>query len=325
MLQRPVLVITTLALAGFLGTGCMRTLEEEYRDAVPTAAELSVEVPGAAESSSGPGAATGALIGERAPFYQITRDASRAVNGGLWVVMQVVAAIVRHPATEVDDTRAVWGPWNETLSPITYVFMVERVGEGQYHYALQGKPRAAGDDAYVTLLAGETDLDAEAGLRRGTVGLDFDAAHALDAYEHRESGRIVARWDVGTDPRFVEAAFEDFTTRRGDGPVSALYRYREASDGSGSFEFAFVADIDDPGAAVEEVVLMTRWDATGAGRGDAVISGGDAGDAVIYANECWDESFGRTYWVDNAGMISTEGDASACPFDEPLWSEISAD
>jgi hypothetical protein len=316
---RHVIIACALTLP-VLASGCMIQQGDEYREAVPTSSELSVAIPG--EGDSTPGAARGALIGERAPFYQITRDTSRVINGGLWVVGQIVEAIVRHRPTEVDGNHAVWGPWNETLSPITYVFEVERIGEGRFRYVLRGKPRAELDDAYVDLVGGETEIDHAAGVRRGWIGLDFDAANALDAGEHRETGRVLAHWDAGANPRLVEAAFEDFANARGEGPVSALYRYKENHDGSGSFEFGFVADTDDPGTLAEEVVLMTRWDATGAGRGDALITGGDAGGVVIYANECWDDGFGRTFWYDNAGFIATEGDPAACVYSEPLWSDM---
>ena len=246
-LRRTALTISTLLIAASMATGCMRSLEDEYREAVPTSGELAVDVPGASEGSAG--AATEALIGERAPFYQMTRDTSRIVNGGIWITLQLVELIVRQRPGEVDGDHAVWGPWNEALSPISYVFVVERQGEGQFRYALQGKPRAEGDDSYVDLLAGETTIDATDGTRSGFIALDFTAAHGLDAFEHRASGRIVAHWEVGSDPRVVEAAFEGFTNARGEGPLDALYRYTEASDGSGSFELGLRADIDDPGPA----------------------------------------------------------------------------
>jgi len=307
-------ILVSLSTAANLG--CMRTLEDEYRDAIPQASELSVDVPGSGET------ATAALVGERAFFYQVTRDTSRAVNGGLWITLVAIHTIVGYRPTEVDETHAVWGPWNDTLNPITYVFAVEKVEEGHYRYMLSGKRRADGDDAYVDLLGGETVIDDALGARRGTIGMDFDAAHALDAYEHRAQGRIAASWDIGADPRVVEAAFDTFSDRAGDGPISALYRYREASDGSGSFEFAFRADLDDEGGAAEDVVLMTRWDRAGAGRGDGVVTGGDAGGAVIYASECWDKYFDRTFWFDNAALQPNDGDAAACPFGEALWSEM---
>ena len=284
------------------------------------------ELPGRVAHEGREGAATAPLVGERADFYQFTRDTSRAVNGTLWVTLKVLETIVGYPATEVHEDHAVWGPWNGTLDPITYKLIVEKLDEGHYRYVLQGKPRLEGDSAFVDLIGGETEVDDAAGILRGTIGYDLDAAHALDPHEHPATGRIAATWDAGANPRQVEAAFEDFTDRDSDGPFSATYRYRENRDGSGSFEFGVRGNLDGTdSAAAEDVVLMTRWDETGAGRGDAMASGGDLGEHVVYANECWDTSFARTFWLDTHALQPNEGDAGACPYSEPLWSEMSMD
>ncbi len=320
MLRNRALVIAIIAAP--LAFGCMAAPEDEYRQAVPSQAELSVEVPGEGGGST-EGRAAAPLVGDRADFYQVTRDTSRAVNGTIWVTLAVLHHVVSYPATEVHEDHAVWGPWTETLSPITYVLVVERLAEGHYRYALRGKPRAEGDEAYVDLIGGETEIDEAAGIRRGTIGYDLDAAHALDAGEHPAQGSVAATWDAGSDPRYVEAAFEDVVSRRGEGPWSALYRYRENADGSGSFELGVRGDVDGTATATpEEVVLMTRWDTSGAGRGDAIVSDGDLGDHVVYANECWDAGFARTYWVDTHALQPNEGDVATCPYEDPLWSDM---
>jgi hypothetical protein len=290
---------------------------EEFRNAVPRSEELTIRVPG--ETGGTSGAARAELIGERAHLYQFTRDTSRFVNGSIWVVLQLMKAITEYPPTEIDGDHAVWGPWNETLSPITYVFVVERVSEGHYHYVLSGKPRDAGDDAFVALVAGDSEIDDAAGVRRGAIGLDFDAANALDAGEHPHVGRVGARYDVGAG--FVEAAFENVRSEETGELVNALYRYTEAADGSGTFAFGLRADFDDEGAAQEDLVVTSRWDTSGSGRGDVIATGGDLGELVVYASECWDRSFGRSYYGDNVDMAAAEGDAASCAYAEPLWSE----
>lgn len=312
-------LILTLAVPG-LAMGCMaRSAEDDFRAAVPRAEELRVEVPGEGEAPEG--AATAALIGERSAMYQITRDTSRMVNGGTWLVLSLVRAIVEHRPTSIDGDHATWGPWTDTLSPLTYVLHVQRVEEGRYRYVLSGKPRAAGDEAFVDLIAGESELE-HGRLLRGGVAIDFDAAHALDPYEHKHVGQIGVLFDISGATRSVEAAFDQVAGTDAEPRVSALYRYIENADGSGSFEFGVRADMDDPGAAAEDLVIMSRWDATGAGRGDAVATNGDLAGAVVYGSECWDGAFGRTFWYDNIGMIPTEGDAATCVYSEPLWSSM---
>ena len=99
-------------------------------------------------------------------------------------------------------------------------------------------------------------------------------------------------------------------------PIDADYEYRESADGSGEFSFGATADLDDDGAAAEDVLVRSRWDATGAGRGDAFFSGGDVPVDVgeVTASECWDGGFGRTWYEDSIGFAPTEGDASSCAF-----------
>lgn len=319
----PVLMLAAATLAG----GCaQQSPEDEFRDAVPAAEALRVNVPGedgsSASASGDVGGSRAALIGERAKYYQFTRDTSRTVNGVVWMTMHIVETIVSHPPTAIDASHAVWGPWTEALNPLTYAFAVEKAGEGHYRFALIGKPRGAGDDAFVPLLAGESEVDPSRGANRGSIGLDLDAAHALDAHEHPGQGRIAATYDIGGDPRQVEAAFEGFVDADSGRPITARYRYREAREGSGSFEFGARVDVADDGSAQEDLVVMSRWDKTGQGRGDVIVAHGDLGDAAIQASECWDRGFGRTYYTDSANSEPTEGDATSCAFAVPLWSSM---
>jgi len=324
MLRNTLIIAPALALVP-LAAGCMAGPGEEYKNAVPTSDTLTIDVPGEGSGSEA-GAARAPLLGERADFYQATRNTSRAVNGSLWMIGQVLEHIVSYPPTEVHEDSAVWGPWNETLNPLTYVLLVEKTDATHYRYVLRGKPRLEGDEAYVDLIAGETEIDEAAGIRRGTIGIDFDAAHALDPAEHPEQGRIAAEWDEGAEPRYVEAAFEDFVGRHEDRPASALYRYRESRDRSGTFEFGVEVDLEgSESPEPEQLVLMSRWDRSGAGRGDALVTGGDLGDAVVNASECWDVHFDRVFWNDNAALQPNEGAATACAYSEPLWSDMPMD
>ena len=62
-------------------------------------------------------------------------------------------------------------------------------------------------------------------------------------------------------------------------------------------------------ALLENVTIRSRWLATGAGRGDARITGGDLGTQQAIASECWNTLFRRSsYYTDNVNFHPTEGD-----------------
>ena len=64
---------------------------------------------------------------------------------------------------------------------------------------------------------------------------------------------------------------------------------------------------------LEDVALVSRWTASGAGRADLVAANGSlpAG-FMVHATECWDASFGRVYYTEDVDASKTEGDVSAC-------------
>ncbi len=319
--------------------GCMaNSAEEEYRDAVPTAEALSMTVP-QADSMSDTGALREALIGQRAPFYVMTRSVSAQVNGGVWFAMQIVHTIVRQRPTTIDNEHAVWGPWTDSLSPITYRFEVVRFGNRFYRFALHGKPKASDDHAFVPVLAGLASDDAEIGTRigdfevnfdealapydietapvraRGRVGIiamDFDAAHGLDATEHPLQGKLIVGFQVFGHVRRVGAVFKNVHEPNQE-PATGAYRFIEARWG-GAMSLAYHADLEDEGDAKEDLALVSRWNAGGAGRGDAIVANGDLGENTLQMTECWDKNFGRTYYADNLDWMPTEGEASSCIF-----------
>ena len=63
-----------------------------------------------------------------------------------------------------------------------------------------------------------------------------------------------------------------------DGTYSASYYYDRSADGSGNFQFTANGDIQNGArlpVVLEDLVIRSRWNATGAGRSDIKVSGGD--------------------------------------------------
>ena len=83
-------------------------------------------------------------------------------------------------------------------------------------------------------------------------------------------------YDNTGSPRVVEVAFKDFADGNGNyTPNSALYKYAENSDHSGSFEFVTKADVDhDPLRVQETVAIKSEWLGTGQGKSNAGATGG---------------------------------------------------
>ncbi len=300
-----------IVLAAALSAGCLRR-QSEFAEAVPHRDALAINAHDDACGTAG--RACSALIGERAKLYIVTRDVSRAVNGGVAAVLIVLGAIVSQPPTTQDETHAVWGPFTPTLSPVTYRLIVTRVSAGEFDYVLQGRSRTSiSDGDFVNLLGGHSHLERGVGIR-GQLALDFDTAHALDAEEFRSTGAIGVNYDTIAEPRLVEVAFANVVGPLGGPAVTAGYRYTEARDQTGTFLFAASADLNGNGTA-ENLLVASRWLSSGAGRGDIAASGADLGAGVVVAaTECWDDGFGRTYYADNGGFAPTEGDAASCVF-----------
>jgi hypothetical protein len=76
-------------------------------------------------------------------------------------------------------------------------------------------------------------------------------------------------------------------------------------------------DIDDSKMAkLEDVTVNSRWNASGAGRADITISGGDlpASTPEVDAEECWGTDFTQSYYDDSVGFAPMAGVASACVY-----------
>ena len=299
---------------------------DEFRNASPSRQGIDIKVPagsGQALTAEGYGQQEQALLGERAPWYVLTRAITVIVNGGTAWVLNLCEEIVKYEPTTLEEDRAIWGPHTEPLSPNTFKFTVTRATEG-YDYALEAKPKDADDSAYVKLIFGHhvpgaTELEGQ-----GTFTVDWDAAQTLPE-KSKEIGKANfsyarnAALDVTVGVQFKQVRDEETSQL-----IDADYAFAQATGGDGSFEFVIHKDMTDlPSntAAIERMAVMSRWHNDGAGRCDVKVSEGDIVTPVTLS-ECWGPTFLETYYSDSLGMAAVQGEESACVFATAEYTEL---
>jgi hypothetical protein len=320
-------------------TGCLLEKQddaEEYREAVPQREAVVVAGP---ETDDAAGASIASIAsarraqasgplkrGEYAKWYGFTR----AVRGGVNVVTAWVLgsawAIVNTEPSSLKDGEAIWGPYTDALEPVTYRFRVTRLGEGEYDYVLEGRPKqSSSDDAYLTVLSGHGFGKRRAEHGQGEFTIDLSAARRLDPFNHEnDSGTVHIEHQLPHDlargdalPRTIIA---EVTPDPDVNPESYVVKSIANEDGTGSLRVDAKSDVDDTKATqLEAVTVASRFRADGAGRADISITGGDipADPGVVNAVECWGADFKRSYYEDSIGFAPLEGEASACVYDAP--------
>lgn len=284
-------------------------LLEEVRDTLPAASEVRLDVPSTDNKST---------LGAVAEFYQHTRNTSDFLNAASVVWVGLIQTIMRYPATSVEGDTITWGPWNDdsALRPFAYKLVAVRTGDRSITYALSGKRRADAGD-FIPLIEGAAERP-DAGERgRGSLTLLFDNQAVIDVAK-RERGSIAIRYDLTGEPRTNAVTFSDFVNERGEGPRDSEYGYLQRADGSGRFDFLTLADVDNDAASqLENLHIVSNWDATGAGRSDVAAWGGNLGEVIWNVAQCWDASFLATFtsYAATGGaqpVLADEGDAASC-------------
>ncbi|HJZ84621.1 MAG TPA: hypothetical protein VKN99_05585 [Polyangia bacterium] len=315
MLQNRGRLILTLAL---VGAGCVANPDDgagEYRAAIPPENSIQINVPGGAAGTTGEHTAN--LLGQTADFYAITRLTSERVNGDVGFVLAVLWAIVHTPPASISGNSATWGPFTPTLSPVNYRLVVTRVAPGQYSYHLDGRPKASTSEAdFQALISGSATPSTPPGRGAGSFSVNLTLGHQMDPVGTRGTGSVAVSYDFSGNPKSISVHFANVSDDSGQ-PVTADYLYDRFDDGSGDFQFDAHANMVGTAAALEDGIIRSRWDASGAGRADARVSGGDAGSGLT-VSECWNQSFQRVYFTANPAVVPTEGTESACAYASAL-------
>ena len=341
--------LRTLAVSLFLTgavPGCMLEKQddgEEYREAVPlreavvvagpetdAAGDISTasvrSAPGSRALVAGP-AAPGAGRSPYAKWYGFTRVVRGGVNLVTAAVLGSAWVIVHTEPSSVKDGEATWGPYTDALDPVTYRFRVTRVAQAEYDYVLEGRHKASSSDSdYRAVLKGHGYGKRHAQHGEGDFTIDLNVAHDLDPFAHEnDSGTVHVvhhlPHDIGDGsgalPRSIVA---EVAPDPSVNPESFTVTSNANLDGTGSLHVDAKADVDDTKLTqLEDIVIDSRWRASGAGRADIAIAGGDvpADPGVVTAVECWGADFMRSYYADSIDFEPSAGEASACVYDAP--------
>ncbi len=305
------------------GGGDVQTGTDALKSALPDAERMMIRMP--AESF---------LTPDQAEFYAFTRGITLHVNGFVRNISNIIKDVVELPPTDTDDeTYAVWGPHTEALSPATWRVRVDRDAQGSFSYRVEGWPKEADEAAAVTVLEGEhTPGD---GPRTGVGAWTYhlSAGHELDPLDQESVGDVSVAYDLG-EARALEVRFVDVQGPHDAMTTSALYRYTEAADQAGTFDFISNLDIHKDDAPEQDrrelLQVRSRWLPTGPGRADVVATHGDLPEGMqVDLTECWDDAFMRSYVrYDVAGDSKEEGDVGLCPFEDrqtPEFEDFDAD
>lgn len=313
-------VLGSLLVSGLAQTGCKEKADggggeiDVIRGAIPQAGEVSIKLPSGGSAAQvdptqdGIGSLELAVVGETADMYMLTRGISVTLNGGVGFVLVLARTIVAFPVTSMEGETYVWGPWTDSLNPSEWRMTVTPNAAGEFAWTLEGRLKADGAAApYRATVTGLADPGLLPGRGAGSFTLDFETAEALDPAGNNGEGVISVTYDFA-------GAVRSIALDAVNGAETVTYSYAEGVDGTGDFQFTVHGDTEDEGALAELIEIRSRWVANGQGRSDFRISSGDMADVIVTGSECWDGSFGRTYYTDSLPIQPTEGDAGTCAF-----------
>ncbi|MCY1021651.1 hypothetical protein [Pyxidicoccus sp. MSG2] len=311
----------SLLCAALLVAGCdsAKNDEESFREGLPSKDMVEMKAP----KKNGQGL-TSAFYGQgqTAEYYQLTVGAAVTVNGGTLAVLNLIEEIVKHTPTSIEGDVAVWGPHTDALSPSTWKLTVTRTDDDTYSWVLEGKAKNAEDSAFVAFLSGShtaaVDADGERvkGYGSGEFLIDWEKMRTLPNQNQNDMGTAEIQYSR-TDAKAVASVVAQFHQVRDEevqgGRVDANYSFKQAPGAGGELDFVLKKNIDtDPARTKrEDLSIKSRWEATGAGRSDIELSGGDLfGKATV--SECWDSNFLSAYFAVSFNPAVGYGTVSAC-------------
>lgn len=292
--------LTRLTAAAALALAACQAEEDRataYRDALPRSATIQVGAPAGADATAALAAtahaSTAAAADAAVPTYHSEYAATSywaavTFNVGVFWTLELVRIITLYPPTTCDDAACTWGPWPGDDRLVVWKLHVVR-NAGAYDWVLSARPASDAQAAFVELLSGHAVPGADRDHGSGTFTVDFDAQDRLPhpaGWVKEDHGQLAVVYDhraaLHLEATFTGARNDD--PRRLDHVMNAAYVF-DATGAGGELQLAF-NDV----TATETMALRTRWNALGAGRGDAhanVANPSGPGRLDSFASECW--------------------------------------
>lgn len=257
-------------------------------------------------------------VGEPSDYYSLTRDITGDVNTGIGDVLGLVGAITDFTPTWTDEaSTALWGPWLD--DGIYGQLWVTQASDGSYDWAIELRPEASEEDAFVPVIAGHVDAGGDELHSVGWFVMDFTAIDGVGAGDD-ETGELGVQYELQENGAIATVAFGDISDD-GSLPTDGAYHYEQTRGEGGLMDLAFTDDVSDPPNGTPEVAIVrSRWDGNGAGRADAYVTGGDLGPLTYTESDCWDTGH-QTVFLENNFELKSEGDETKCVFAEPSFNE----
>jgi hypothetical protein len=307
-----------IAAALLLATACAPETDpaQQFRDAMPSKQSVQIGTP-SADAQPGALSVRRDALGQ-SPLYGseyawTSYWTAVTVNVGVWWTLTLVEVITAFPPSHCEeDVACTWGPWLGDDGLNEWLFQAEKVGDA-YEYALSARP-LQGAATWNDLLVGTARPGVDRDHGDGTFTIDFDAQDLLahpETWVKEDFGAVTVAYDNRTDVS-IQATLVGGRNDDPEDPHAMDATYSFLDTGAGGELQLGVVNTD----TTERVSLRTRWDATGAGRGDARYNPG-AGDDLL-ASECWAGAAGEPPWVPAWGEIYDSkvpfGDEADCAF-----------
>lgn len=299
------LLVAATAAASLTACIAQDSPPEAIQRAIPTADQVQIKLPTGSQRE----------VGQLAEFYVATRGITTTFNVGTAWVLVLIHAIVQQPPTSVDGDLYTWGPFGQGLDPAEYQLTVRDVGDGTFEWQLSGRPRNDAAAAFEVIIDGVADPTPGELQGNGEFLIDFDAGKRVNPIDSDPDarGQVTVHYDLAARHLDLDIVSTDDNGQ----PVTASYAYNEGADRSGDMVFGIDGEMGG-GAANEHAEVRSRWLATGEGRADVGLTGGDTA-GFVAASECWDGAFKRVFFGvlagdPNGAFGAAEGSEDACVF-----------
>jgi hypothetical protein len=317
----PMVTATALGLAALTPACAPQPDASKFREPIPQQGDAALAIAGsqAAGATTTQAAHVGNLHvqglggggGNYASYYEFTREITDAVDTNTFGIIAAIAAVTSYPPTTMDDDHAVWGPGGDSLDPVNWRVTVTQVADGEFDYEVDGRPHGdTNDKDFQAIVSGHGYGHSHPSYRSGKLTVYSSVLASLDPTQ-TDGGTAAITYDARAWPKTVVA---DITKNDGSGEWYDASVSHQA-DGSGTLVLTALTDVSTPADGKNESVDETsRWNASGAGRADLKMSGGDFGTSTITASQCWSASFAQTYYTDDVDYQPTSGHAATCAF-----------